>query len=127
VVTIDAYWQSPARFDLVLFANVLSAIPDEWMRRKLMKSIRGHLTSDGECLIATQYRNSYFRRARERVNAVPYLDGWIIPMGGGWASFYGILGPRELATLTEASGLRVVRSWTKGETACAVVSPVRTR
>lgn len=104
------------RFDFILCANVLSVIPHELVRLKVLRELRAVLKENGQLLVSTQFRNTYFRQLEGNPNATWVRDGWFI-RGLRGASFYAIIPPRKLAQLCRAAGLLVSNSASKGETA----------
>jgi len=55
----ETRWEN-YKYDFILCSNVLSAIPYDSERIKVLKNIERLLNYKGKALITTQYRNSYF-------------------------------------------------------------------
>lgn len=104
------------RFDFILCANVLSAIPHKADRVKVLRDLKRALRPHGLLLASTQYRNTHFKEWRTSASAVRVRDGWFVK-GLRGASFYAIIPPKELQQLCLSAGLRVTRLGSKGETA----------
>lgn len=104
------------RFDFILCANVLSVIPHELVRLKVLRELRAVLKENGQLLVSTQFRNTYFRQLEGNPNATWVRDGWFI-RGLRGSSFYALIPPRKLAQLCRAAGLLVSHSGSNGETA----------
>lgn len=108
-------WQGK-RFDFILCANVLSVIPHKADRLRVLRTLKGVLKADGQLLITTQFRNTYFNELRTYPNAKWIRDGWFVK-GFRGASFYAIIPPKKLAQYCHSAGLRVIQAGSKGETA----------
>lgn len=111
----DHTWRQ-CKYDYVLCANVLSAIPNQRTRVVLLKDLKNVLKAAGVVLIVVQFRNTYFRDFRKNPNAIPHHDGWLVRQGS-FASFYGLISPGQVARLSRSAGLRIVRSSVHGESA----------
>ena len=112
VMSYDDYRRDRSlRFDFVLCANVLSAIPDKGVLAGVLPSFRRRMQKEGRCLIVTQYRNSDFERMRQSPTASPYLHGWIIRSLRG-SAYYGILKGSAVVRMIRAARMKVIHSWT---------------
>lgn len=80
VISLDEMNWDNDQFDIVFCTNVLSAIPFESERLKLLKRTKCVLKPSGTLFISVQYRNSYFKEYRTRRDVDRYKDGWIIKM-----------------------------------------------
>jgi SAM-dependent methyltransferase len=107
-------------FDWALCTNVLSAIPHENERIKVLQNIYQALKSNGKALITTQFRNSYFKLYQIKENAQNYNDGWIIKNKKGY-SFYGIIPPNSLKELCLKAGITNFKWGSIGETAYIII------
>ena len=67
-------WDKP-KFDVVFCTNVLSAIPFENERLKLLKNAKKVLKTGGTLFVSVQYRNSYFKDYSRRKDVIKYNDG----------------------------------------------------
>ena len=103
-------------FDFALCANVLSAIPSYRKRAALVDCIYHCLADGGDALFVTQYRNSYFDEVYVERNALPHLDGFLIPRNNA-ASFYGIIDHQDLLKLGRKQGFRHFKVWTSRQSA----------
>lgn len=119
VHALEQYKFGSATFDLILCANVLSAIPSPRARSRALRLLLASLAPGGVCLFVTQYRNTYFTHAQRRKNAVPHLDGWIA-RSGDRASYYGIIPKEKLTRLVKRHGFVVHAAWNRGESAFVV-------
>lgn len=104
----------PHTYGFILCANVLSAIPCPKVRARSLGSIRRALTRRGTVLAVNQHTNSYFKEVTSRREAVPHLDGWLLPSRGG-TSYYGILNRDEVARLLERYGFVIEQTWIDGQ------------
>lgn len=104
------------KYDVILCANVLSAIPVRIHRQNVLERLYIALKRGGRLLLTTQYRNSYFTSYERRPNAKKYLDGWLVESRHG-NFFYGIIRPCELERLCIRAGFSILQSGSKGETA----------
>ncbi len=102
------------RYDFVLCANVLSAIPSRQLQARSLRAIRASLSNQGECLFVNQHTNSYFRHARESLEATNHLDGWVLRSSRG-ASYYGILARDKILRILKANGFQVQKDWVDGQ------------
>jgi 2-polyprenyl-3-methyl-5-hydroxy-6-metoxy-1,4-benzoquinol methylase len=110
-----SHWQIP-RYDFVLCANVLSAIPNKRIRINILRLVYPLIKRKGKLFVCTQYRNSYFNAYADNPNARKYLDGWLISNSHG-ESFYGIIPPEELKSICVKAGYDIVECYSKGESA----------
>ncbi len=78
VMSIDEMDWSEKRFDVVFCTNVLSAIPFEKERIKLLENAKKVMNNTGVLFISVQYRNSYFKGYNYRNDVSKYNDGWLI-------------------------------------------------
>ncbi len=119
-MTVEEFDTDDEKYDFVLCANVLSAIPQVRVRSFLLRSIFQHLAPSGRCLFVTQFRNSYFKQMIASSRSIPHLDGWILPSKNG-ASYYGIISPKKLMPLLKRHGYTVHNLWVEGQSAFALV------
>jgi len=111
-------WQS-RRYDFLLCANVLSAVPHRDVRVGVLRRMRAVARRGARVLIVVQYTNSYFREARSR--GVAYQDGWLI-RGASGAAFYAPLSVALLTRLATAAGLHVKDAWRSGQSAVVLAA-----
>jgi SAM-dependent methyltransferase len=116
VLDLEAFNTDRRRYQLILCANVLSAIPSPSVRATVLRALADRLTTNGRCLFVVQFRNSYFREIVRSPRARPHLDGWLYD-GPRGASYYGVLPNAKLEKLVRRYGHRIERSWTVGESA----------
>lgn len=116
VLAVEEFEEDGTVFDFVLCANVLSAIPREDARSRVLHNLHRRLAPGGSCLFVTQYRNSDFRKMAASKNARRHLDGWILVTKRG-AFYYGILDRRRLEELVTRHGFRSIHSWLEGQSA----------
>lgn len=110
------------RYDFVLCANVLSAIPQRQIQRTVIESLRERLRRTGRVLFTAQYTNSYFREVAESGRAIPHLDGWLVDSLRGPA-YFGVLNKEAIASLIAPLGVRVVAAWHAGQQAYVLGAP----
>ena len=116
------FWSCPARrYDFVLCAHVLSAIPCPKARAKSLRAIRAALTRGGHALFVNQHTNSYFTEVRKRPSSQPHLDGWIVKSKYG-VSYYGILNKESIIKLAKRYNFKVEDAWVEGQSNYVLVS-----
>jgi 2-polyprenyl-3-methyl-5-hydroxy-6-metoxy-1,4-benzoquinol methylase len=96
------------KFDIVLCANVLSAIPKTKDRDNVAKNIHSLMKEDGKALFVTQYYDTYFTKALSDPNNIKYNDGWI---NKDYNSFYGIINPEQLEALIIKANFKIKKKW----------------
>lgn len=107
------------KFDFVLCTNVLSVIPLRVQRVKVLRALATVIKPQGQILVSTQFRNTYFKQWASNPNATWVRDGWLVK-GARGASFYSIIPPRQLGQLCRSAGLTLNRLGSHGETAFAL-------
>jgi hypothetical protein len=117
----DALLQDGRQYDFILCANVLSAIPLERERRKIVRILASRLKRSGQCLFVTQYRNSYYRELESHPAASPHLDGFLVDRGSG-STFFGLISKDRLIRLTRHCGLQTDATWLDGQSAYVLCS-----
>ncbi len=121
VYDLTRFWNGIRHtYDFILCANVLSAIPCPRARARSLRSIRRTLTPRGTLLVVNQHTNSYFSDVSRREEAIPHLDGYLLPSRRG-ASYYGILTKDTTIRLLERYGFAVVDAWIEGQSNCVLV------
>lgn len=115
VLSAAEFWRRVApEFDLVLCANVLSAIPSRRMRSRALMAIHASLTTGGKCLFVNQYRNSEFKATVERATATPLHYGWLL-QGHRGVSYYGLWPVDRTVRALRARGYRIHEAWRRAE------------
>jgi hypothetical protein len=99
-----------AKYDFVLCANVLSAIPSPRIRTRIARTLARRLTVRGKCFYVCQYTNSYFCDQMADESVRKYSDGFIKGTAEN-ASFYGIIRPPMLQDLIRRAGFSIRESW----------------
>ncbi len=121
VYAVERFWAGVReRYDFVLCANVLSAIPSRRVRARCLRTVQACLRPGGECLVVNQHANSYFREARRRPGAVAHLDGWILPSLRG-ACYHGILGRDKSIRILRSLGFMVLDAWVENQSTFVLV------
>jgi hypothetical protein len=115
-ISVEEFEEAHRKFDVILCANVLSAIPARVARSRCLRLLADSLEIDGKCLFVSQYTNSYFTHIRTSKNAVEHLDGWILQTQRG-DFYFGILGKEKLSRLISRHGFAVLKSWVEGQSA----------
>jgi 2-polyprenyl-3-methyl-5-hydroxy-6-metoxy-1,4-benzoquinol methylase len=110
VLSIEEFESDTVKYNLILCANVLSAIPSTKVRSKVLRRLSSALCPTGRCLLVTQYRNSYFDEMAKSPNARPFLDGWLL-VTPRMTSYYGIIPKQKLEALVTRHGFSVFESW----------------
>jgi 2-polyprenyl-3-methyl-5-hydroxy-6-metoxy-1,4-benzoquinol methylase len=126
VLSTAEFVHSSAKYDFILCANVLSAIPISSARSSLLRKIGNSLKKNGHCLFVSQYRNSYFEAVAQSEAAKPHLDGWLLTTPRG-TFYYGILNTDRLAELASRHGLAVLAKWVTGQAAYVLAASSRHR
>lgn len=101
-------------YDFSLCVNVLSAVPSQRARNKILRTLIRALKPGGVALIINQHRNTYFKSYGIREDVIPHLDGWLVPVKGR-TCFYGLIHPHDLAERCKKIGIEVVKHGCKGE------------
>jgi Methyltransferase domain len=115
VYSVEEFWGGVReRYDFVLCANVLSAIPSQGIRSRSLRAIHGCLSRSGTILVVNQHTNSYFTEAGNKSNSVLHLDGWILRSTRGPA-YFGILRRDKINRLLRAHGFHVQDGWIEGQ------------
>lgn len=112
-------WQRT--FDVILCANVLSAIPDRKVRQRVLRRLACRLKTKGKMLVCVQFRNSHFEGWKHNSRARPYKDGWLVK-NGRRTSFYGIIPPQSLINACKDANLTVISSGSHGESAFVIAA-----
>jgi 2-polyprenyl-3-methyl-5-hydroxy-6-metoxy-1,4-benzoquinol methylase len=112
-------WQRT--FDIILCANVLSAIPERKVRQQVLRCLAGRLKTNGKMLVCVQFRNSHFEGWKHNSRARRYKDGWLVKNARG-TSFYGIIPPESLITACKQANLNVVSGGSHGESAFVIAA-----
>ena len=116
VLSVAEFATDRSKYDFILCANVLSAIPVVSVRNETLRRLANALNYRGKCLFVSQYRNSEFSKIARSTNIMRHLDGWIMVSNRG-AYYYGLLDKKKLRFLVQRFGFSVLQSWTCGESA----------
>jgi hypothetical protein len=123
VLDLEAFQTDRRRYDLVLCANVLTAVPCRRTRMDILRTIAVRLRAGARCLIVTQYRNSDFVAMAARPESSPYQDGWLLRARRGPA-FYAPLTPERIERMAQRVGLLPEERFLSDGTAlCVMVRP----
>jgi SAM-dependent methyltransferase len=95
------------RFDRGFCINVLSVIPIDAIRRRVLGLIRSKLRPGAPCLFVIQYRNSRFTERLQLPNAQQQRDGILVDSLRGF-SYYGLIPPDRLTTMLQAAGFEII-------------------
>lgn len=99
----DSKWRAES-YDLVLCTNVLSAIPFESIREKVISNACSVLKETGQLYITVQYRNSYFSQYNQRQDVTRFEDGWLILKNNQRGMFYAPLTSDYIVKLCQRNG-----------------------
>ncbi len=116
ILTIEEFEKNLSKFDFILCANVLSAIPNPHRMLRALQCIHSKLKKSGEALFVTQYTNSYFTQMRDNKKAFPHSNGWIVDSVHG-TFYYGILRKSEIQKMLQENGFTIHKAWTEGQSA----------
>ena len=103
-LTVHQFHGDRTRYDFVLCANVLSAIPDYDARGRAIEAIRDHLTRAGRALFVTQYRDASFTERITAGRAQRYRNGWLVA-DPNRPTFYEMIDSDHLQRLLIRHGL----------------------
>ena len=109
VFSAEESYKLNIKFDLILCINVLSSIPTQISRNKVISNIKSLLKKEGKALFVTQYYDTFFSKALNDSNNIRYNDGWISKQS--YNSFYGLIGPEELEKSLTNKGLIIINKW----------------
>ena len=112
-------WQR--NFDVILCANVLSAIPEQKVRRRVLRGLARRLKAEGVILVCVQFRNSHFAGWKHNSHAERYKDGWLVE-NARRTSFYGIISPANLIKVCRNANLNVIAGGSHGESAFVIAA-----
>jgi 2-polyprenyl-3-methyl-5-hydroxy-6-metoxy-1,4-benzoquinol methylase len=113
--SLAQFWRGRLRkYDFVLCANVISAIPSRRLRSRSLNSIRRQLSPNGRLLVVNQHTNSYFTAARKSPKAIQHLDGWILDSRKGPA-YFGVISREKSIALLQAHRFRILKAWIEGQ------------
>ena len=115
VYDLESFWKGiPERYDFVLCANVLSAIPCPRVRAKSLRAVSAALSATGELLVVNQHTNSYFGMVKSKADTLRHLNGWILQSRSGGA-YYGILNKATVIELLCRHGFAIIDAWIDGQ------------
>lgn len=114
LLNAEEFRECKNKYDLILCANVLSAIPSSRSRSDVLNLILKSLKKNGKCLFVTQFKNSYFSKMLHSKRAKAHLDGWILKTKRG-NYYYGIIPKMKLERILKLHGYYIYQSWIKGE------------
>lgn len=104
IKSIDNNEWKQEKYDIVFCSNVLSAIPDDDERLKIISNSKNVLNGSGYMFIAVQYRNSYYNQYHLRNDTIKHNDGWLIKRGNNKCSFYGMITSDKIINLCNIAG-----------------------
>ncbi len=111
VYAIEEFWDKPRRkYDLVLCANVISAIPSKKVRTKTLKNVLRILKKTGRFLVVNQYTNSYFNQMINSGKTIHHLDGYILISTRG-NYYYGLLPEAKMSKILSGCGFSIIKNW----------------
>lgn len=111
ICSIESSKWTEQKYGLIFCTNVLSAIPFEEERIKLLKNAKNVLNDDGHIFISVQYRNSYFSEYAHREDTFVYEDGWMIKRPSGKCYFYAPLKADYIVDLCKKVGMNNCIVW----------------
>ncbi len=122
VLDLNEFANDRQRYDFILCANVLSAIPSASIRLRVLRVLATRMARGGMCLVVNQHRNSDFSSAARRPTSLPHLGGYILS-GSRGASYYAPLGRDQILPLLLRTGHRVIRAWVSGDSTFVLTGP----
>lgn len=109
VLSLDSPEWFNSKYDIVFCTNVLSAIPYETERKKLLSNAKAVLKPNGLLFLTVQYRNSYFSQYQYREDTIKYNDGWLIQSKSrNRCSFYALLSAEYITSLCRSAGFKTI-------------------
>lgn len=105
-LTIDKIEAYQNRFDLILLANVLSAIPVYKVRVQVLDNINKLLNESGKAIIVLQYKDTYFKQYKEREGAQLQNQGYIFKTQNQ-VRYYAMLDDKEMKKLFSKTKLKI--------------------
>lgn len=103
-------WQK-YMYDYVFLINVLSAIPDEYIRKLILKNIKKVLNYKGKLIIVTKYNDNYFKKFKNYFWSKKHLDGYIYT-NNNWTFFYWIINKEKLELYSKQLWYKIIKSYT---------------
>jgi SAM-dependent methyltransferase len=111
IYDLEQFWNGiQERFEFILCANVLSAIPSAKARAKSLRAIHSVLKRKGQLLVVNQHTNSYFTQMQNDPRSMQYFDGWISQSHNGGA-YYGLLNKDKVIALLTRFGFEIIDAW----------------
>lgn len=104
IQSVDSDEWKQEKYNIIFCTNVLSAIPDDEERLKIISNSKNVLDSLGYMFIVVQYRNSYFDQYQMRNDTIKHNDGWLIKRGNNKCSFYGMITADKIINLCNIVG-----------------------
>ena len=119
VLAVPEFYCDSERYDFILCANVLSAIPDTRKRMRALRLLSERLCEGGQCLLVCQYTNSYFWARMRDPLTIKYNDGFITGSKGN-ASYYGMINLEKLLGYVRKSGMIAEQAWRHDQSAYVI-------
>lgn len=95
------------KYDFILLAHVLSAIPSRQHRMHVLGNISRLLKRNGTALIVCQYKDAYYENQAKKDNTTPFLDG-VISHNGKKGTFFGLIQISKLLPMLKTTGLDAI-------------------
>ncbi len=119
IMNVQEFKKSAGAYDLILCANVLSAIPSKKVFFDVLVSLKKKLGKNGRCLIVNQHTNSHF--TKWKLEGRRYAYGWLYKGRKGY-SYFGIINKKILKKSLSEAGFLNCQIWIEGQSTFALCS-----
>lgn len=103
-------WQK-LKYDKIVLLHVLSTVPHEKDRFKIVRALYGVMHSESILIACTNHRMSYFKKWDVSPKVEKYNDGYFVkePI----ASYFGVINKEKLIRYFERSGFEILQLFIK--------------
>jgi 2-polyprenyl-3-methyl-5-hydroxy-6-metoxy-1,4-benzoquinol methylase len=96
-------------YDKIILSHVLSSIPFEDERIKVIKTLLSVMNKSSILIACTNHRMSYFKKWEQSSKVIKYNDGYLVKEPN--ASYFGIIGKEKLAAYFSSNGYEILKSY----------------
>lgn len=97
------------KYDKVILSHVLSSIPFEEERIKVVKTLRDVMVENSTLLACTNHRMSYFKKWDQSDKVIKYNEGYLVKEPH--TSYFGKIDKVKLAGYFESNGFEILKSF----------------
>jgi hypothetical protein len=97
------------KYDKFVLAHVLSSIPFEEERIKVVKTLRDVMVENSTLLACTNHRLSYFKKWDQSDRVIKYNNGYLVK--NPHPSYFGKIDKVKLAAYFESNGFEILKSF----------------